>query len=57
MVPVGGAVVAGFDKQFIDKVCENYPGKKANNYLTAKHILLPDNLHYVSNMHSIIIII
>lgn len=31
MVPVGGAVVAGFDKTFIDRVCENYPGMLKSN--------------------------
>lgn len=27
MVPVGGAVIAGFDAQLIKKVAESYPGK------------------------------
>ena len=26
MVPVGGAVVAGFDEKFIDAVSKTYPG-------------------------------
>lgn len=27
MVPVGGAVVAGFDEKFIDTVSKTYPGE------------------------------
>lgn len=27
MVPVGGAIVAGFDENFIDAVSKTYPGK------------------------------
>ena len=27
MVPVGGAIVAGFDKALIDSISKNYPGK------------------------------
>lgn len=27
MVPVGGAIVAGFDAQFIDNLGKRYPGK------------------------------
>ena len=27
MVPVGGAIVAGFDETFIDKVSKTYPGR------------------------------
>lgn len=27
MVPVGGAIVAGFDEKFIDAVSKTYPGE------------------------------
>lgn len=27
MVPVGGAVVAGFDAQFIENISKKYPGE------------------------------
>ena len=27
MVPVGGAIVAGFDEKFIDTVSKTYPGE------------------------------
>ena len=27
MVPVGGAIVAGFDKALVDSISKNYPGK------------------------------
>lgn len=27
LVPVGGAIVAGFDENFIDAVSKTYPGK------------------------------
>lgn len=44
MVPVGGAVIAGFDKKFIDKVCENYPGILKNISKKAIIILMLFNL-------------
>ena len=27
MVPVGGAIIAGFDDSFIDTISKTYPGK------------------------------
>ena len=27
MVPVGGAIVAGFDKKLIDSISQTYPGE------------------------------
>lgn len=30
MVPVGGAIIAGFDKEFIKDISKMYPGKCAN---------------------------
>ena len=30
MVPVGGAIVAGFDEKFIDAVSKTYPGEYAH---------------------------
>ena len=32
MVPVGGAIVAGFDDKFIDAVSKTYPGELARQY-------------------------
>ena len=36
MVPVGGAIVAGFDEKFIDAVSKTYPGE----WGTVKIVLL-----------------
>ena len=33
MVPVGGAIVAGFDEKFIDAVSKTYPGEYARNVI------------------------
>ena len=35
MVPVGGAIIAGFDDSFIDAISKTYPGKSSRNLLAA----------------------
>ena len=34
LVPVGGAIVAGFDGSFIDAVSKTYPGKVASKLIS-----------------------
>jgi len=36
MVPVGGAIVSGFNKDILKSIKENYPGKLKNLSLTFK---------------------
>ena len=31
MVPVGGAIIAGFDAKFLEKISKLYPGKEIRN--------------------------
>lgn len=38
MVPVGGAIVAGFDENFIDAVSKTYPGK-FNTWFTTTQLI------------------
>ncbi len=33
MVPVGGAIVAGFSKELVKEIAESYPGKLSNTFL------------------------
>ena len=41
MVPVGGAIVAGFDKALVDSISKNYPGTQSRfKFLTSALILL-----------------
>ena len=41
MVPVGGAIVAGFDENFIDAVSKTYPGKWSYYYNAAYfHVII-----------------
>ena len=53
LVPVGGAIVAGFDENFIDAVSKTYPGKVASKMIIKSGLtpLLPkiniDILHTV----------
>ena len=35
MVPVGGAIVAGFDKALVDSISKNYPGKSRRSVTLA----------------------
>ena len=41
MVPVGGAIIAGFDKKLIDRIAKMYPGLCQNliNYFTKHNYL------------------
>jgi hypothetical protein len=39
MVPVGGTIIAGFDKLFINKVSQSYPGIKIRAIFVVQRII------------------
>jgi len=45
MVPVGGAIVAGFNRQWVQNIAKTYPGMKRNLRL--------EDLFYLKEVHSL----
>lgn len=45
MVPVGGTVIAGFDKAFISQISKTYPGETLYSWLIYNRITIPWNPH------------
>lgn len=35
LVPVGGAIIAGFDKGFVERISKMYPGKSYSYFVNA----------------------
>lgn len=46
MVPVGGTIIAGFDKLFINKVSQSYPGIKIRAIFVVQRIITEYFLFY-----------